>query len=149
MIQFFRHNHLCYSDHIFRHKKTVCKIIRTSCRNISNRNTAVHLHNAGNNFIQRTVTTAAYNQINGISILLSFLICISGSLRGTDNNLIIMAAEYIYNVQQMRLDLSFSCFWIKHKKHFFCHGLISPFFFTDSVYHTTNHVKFLDANFLC
>ena len=52
-------------------------------------------------------------------------------------------------VQQMRLDLSFSCFWIKHKKHFFCHGLISPFFFTDSVYHTTNHVKFLDANFLC
>jgi len=128
VIKFFFRNHLCRFDHILRHKKTVGKIIRTSGRNISDRYIASCFHNSGNNFVKSAVTSTAYDQINRICIFFGFFIGITRCLRSTDNDFIIMSAENIYDIQEVHLDPALSCFGIKNKKHFFSHGLMSPFF---------------------
>ena len=99
VIQFFFHDHLSSLHHAFGHKETVCKIIGTSCRNISNRYITVFLCDSGNYLIQCTVSSAAHDQINRVRIFFCFFICIFRCLCCADNDLIIMTAEYINNIQ--------------------------------------------------
>ena len=49
--------------------------------------------------IQCTVSSAAHNQINRVRIFFCFFICIFRCLCCADNDLIIMTAEYINNIQ--------------------------------------------------
>ena len=128
VIELLLHDHLCGFDHVFRHKQTVRKIIRTAGRNIPDRYLTSRLHDSGNHFIQSTVSSAAYDQIDRVCILLCFLVGILRRLGSPDNDLIIMSAENINDIKQICLDLALSCFGIKNKEHFLSHGLVSPFF---------------------
>ena len=121
VIDLLLHDHGCSCSHTLRHKQTVGKIIGASCRNITDGCLAAYFHDSGNHLIKCTVTAAAGDQIHLICIFLHLFISILRSLRGTDDHFISTFVKDIHNVQQMRLDPSFSCFGVENKKHSFFH----------------------------
>ena len=124
VIQFFLHDHGSSLCHILRHKQAVGKIIGTSGRDIPDGDITFFLHNPGHNLIQRSISSAAYDQVHLISVLPGLLVGVLCLLSRTDDHLIIILIKNINNIQQMGFDLSLACLGVKNKEHFLSHSPI-------------------------
>ena len=121
MIKLLFHNTFSSLNHIFRHKKTIGKIIGTSCRNISDRNRTVYLHHTGDHLIKCAITATAYDKVYFRFVFFGFFIGISWFLCGIDDDFIATFIKYIYNIKQIGFYLTFACFGVENKEQFFVH----------------------------
>ena len=145
VIKLLCHDHGSCFCHAFRHKKTICKIIGTSCRNIPDGNITFFLHHSCDYFVKSAVTATAHDQVYLIMIFFGFLISISWFLRGIDDDFISTFIEYIYDIEQVCLDLAFACFGIENKEHFLFHS--DSLLFSKSGSRTCCHKQ--DTDFCC
>ena len=101
--------------HILGKSQTHSEIIRTACRNIPDGNLSFASHQTGHDFVQRAVTTAAYDQIIAVSFFSRGSHCIAGLLRRINGHFIPVPGKHFYDIEQLIPYLSFSCIRIKDK----------------------------------
>ena len=114
------HDHLRRIYHVSRDMKAVCKIIGTACRYVAYGNFPLALHHPGYHLVQRTVPSAADNQI----IIPCFSLrhgfdAVSPGLGRICGDLVTSLCKYIDNVQQIASDLCLAGPGIIDEKYFF------------------------------
>ena len=118
------HNRIRRFQHIFWNMQAACKIIGRPRRYITDRN---HFFSAAHpcyDLIQRTVASAACNQVVRFGIRDRFCQRIMIFLRRINGHFIPAFHKNIQNIRQVRLQHSRSCIRIINKQHFFSSVLI-------------------------
>ena len=113
--------------------QTVCKVIRTSRRDIPKRYRRTDFHQTGYHFVQRSVSTAAHDQINLFCHDLCHLFRILRSLGRMNYHFITAFDKNINDIHQLITNLPFSGSRIEDKQH--------------SSFHSTPHLFILSYSF--
>ena len=93
------HNMLCRMEHAGRDLQTMCEVVGTSTRNITDCTALLTFHKPTEHFIQCPIPSAAHNQLIFAFHFFHFFSGVSGKLRDINRQIKFRFYKSVYNIQ--------------------------------------------------